>query len=88
MSKPRKLTLRDEIRYFSQERVVPANRQLDKIRSCLSKHDAFATLEHAQRGAAQFSNGDVEAYKCRWCVWWHIGNRTKRFVVKDTPPTA
>ena len=76
--KPPKIGFRDMYRHFCEEtpKQTGPSSQYDKARSCLSKK-AHATKELADAAAAHATIIDKEqyiAYKCRWCIYYHVGH--------------
>lgn len=79
--KPPKITFKDMWRQFAEHHVKPAPpcAQYDKARSCLSKK-AHATEGMAIAAAEKATREEGElyvAYKCRWCIYHHVGHASK-----------
>ena len=56
------------------------NRQLPRIeRSCLTKA-RFVSRGEARSLATHGTrrNGQLHAYHCMYCGWWHLGHRRRR----------
>jgi hypothetical protein len=81
--KPPKITFKDMWRQFAEHHVKPSppSAQYDKARSCLSKkvHVTEAMAIAAAEKATREEGVPFVAYKCRWCVFHHVGHATKHF---------
>lgn len=74
-NKPPKITTQDMYIAFCETppKPAPVGPMYDKVRSCMNKID-FLTMEAAQKCADQ-QKDPFDAYKCRWCSFYHIGHR-------------